>query len=199
MRRNTAKRFIREVKKVESGTLRMVRMGSVRIVILLFASALVGCATQSAVQIQQTFEPAEHHKIHIEQCVDRTDYRGKHDLTQEATSALVHKIKDSGLFEIAPESNFVLTCDIERFAEGSAAKRWIMPGWGATQAEVVVMVWDKREGKVLASFRTEAAVKSGGLYTIGADQYIFGAAFDDILKQLETWVQGKGSENPAEK
>jgi len=177
---------------------RIVRIGSVMIVISLVASTLMGCATVSTVQVRQPFEQAKHHKVHVERCVDRTDYRGKHDLVEEATNTLMGKMKDSGLFEIEAESNLVLTCDIERFAEGSAAKRWLMPGWGATQAEVVVMVWDKQEGKVLASFRSEATVKSGGLYTIGADQYIFGAAFDDILEQLKTWVQGEVSENPAQ-
>ena len=178
---------------------RFMLIGSVMIVVSLVASALMGCATKSTVQVQHKFEQVRHNKIRIERCVNRTDYRGKHDLDEEATNALMVKMKGSGLFEIDPESNFFLTCDIERFAEGSAAKRWLMPGWGATQAEVVVMVWDKKEGRVLASFRSEATVKAGGLYTIGADQYIFGVAFQDILEQLKTWVQGKTYKNPAQK
>ena len=167
-------------------------------IIPLVVFAAAGCETASTVQVQQSYEPAGHHKIRVERCVNRTDYTGKHDLGEEATSTLIHKIEESGLFEIEPESKFVLTCDIERFAEGDPGKRWLIPGWGATQAEVVIMVWDKQEGKVLASFRSKAAVKAGGLYTIGADEYIFGVVFDDILERMRTWVQGKEPGNPVE-
>jgi hypothetical protein len=198
MGRNRTKGFFMDLKSEKWGIPQLMSIDSVMILVLLVALAPMSCATQSTVQVRQPFEQARHHKIHVERCVDRTDYQGKHDLVEEATSILMGKMMASGLFEIEPGSNFVLTCDIERFAEGSAAKRWLMPGWGATQAEVVVMVWDKHEGKVLASFRSEASVKAGGLYTIGADHYIFGAAFDDILQQLKTWVEGKASENPAQ-
>ena len=181
-----------DLNEIKCGKPRMVPTWSFIGVILLVASIMIGCATESTMQIQQPFEPARLIKMHIEGCANRTDYSGKHDLEEEATCALIKRIKDSELFEIEPESNFVLTCDIQRFAEGSALKRWLMPGWGATQAEVVIMVWDKQEEKVLASFRSEATVKAGGFYTVGADQYIFGVAFDDIIQQLQTWLQGKG-------
>jgi hypothetical protein len=150
----------------------------------------LGCETVSTVQVQQPFEKPQQRQIRIERCINRTDYQGAHDLEAEATRTLTEKLQESGLFEIAADAPFVLTCDIERFAEGSAAKRWLLPGWGATQAEVVVMVWEKPGDKVLASFRSETAVKAGGLYTVGADQYILGAAFDDIIKQLRAWVHG---------
>jgi len=157
-----------------------------------------GCTTVSTVDIQQSFETTKQRKIRIEPCTNRTDYQGSRDLAGEATRTLTEKIQQSGLFEITPDAQLLLTCDVERFEEGSAAKRWLMPGWGATQAEVVVMVWEKPEDKILASFRSEAAVKSGGLYTIGADQYIFGAAFDDILKQMKSWTSGSPPEKSVE-
>lgn len=157
---------------------------------------LSGCATQSATVIQQPFEFDKPRTIYIMECVNRTDYKGSHDLATEATHALTDKVRDSGLFEIAPDSKLVLTCDIERFEEGSAVKRWFKDGWGATQAQVVVMVWQKPDDTVLATFRTEATVKSGGLYTVGADHYIFGAAFNDIIKQLKAWVQANEPRKP---
>jgi len=157
--------------------------------VVLF-TGLLGCETASTVQVQQPFEKPQQNLIRIERCINRTDYRGAHDLEAEATRTLTEKLQESGLFEIVTDAPFVLTCDIERFAEGSAAKRWLVPGWGATQAEVVVMVWEKPGDKVLASFRSETAVRAGGLYTVGADQYILSAVFDDIIKQLRAWVHG---------
>ena len=60
------------------------------------------------------------------------------------------------------------------------------------------MVWEKPGDKVMATFRSQAAVKGGGLYTIGADQYISDAAFDDVVKRLKAWISGAGSEKPTE-
>lgn len=122
--------------------------------------------------------------------MDRTGYKGDHNLTEEATRTLIRKVRESGLFEISQEAQNVLTCNIEQFVEGSALKRWISPGWGTTNAKVSVMVWDKPGGKVLAIFRSQSAVKSGGLFTVGADQYILRAAFEDIVKQLKERVFG---------
>lgn len=171
--------------------LKMVRWLSLYHIIAIVTglAVLSGCTTQSATIIQQPFESGKYRTVQITPCVNRTDYQGTHELATEATRTFTNKVRESGLFEIVPDAKFVLTCDIERFEEGSAVKRWLMEG-GATQAQVVVMVWEKPADKELATFRTEAAVKTGGLYTIGADHYIFGAAFTDIIKQLKAWVKG---------
>ncbi len=159
---------------------------------LLMVTVLVGCVTQSVTQTEQPFVATKHQAVHIESCEDRTGFAGERDLKGEATRTLTEKVEAAKLFAITPDASLVLTCDIERFAEGSALKRWVMPGWGATQAAVSVMVWEKPEDKVLATFRSSSSVSAGGLYTVGADQYIFSAAFEDIVKQLEAWVRGPG-------
>ncbi len=87
---------------------------------------LSGCATQSATMIQQPFESDKYRTVQITPCVDRTDYRGNHDLATESTRTFTNKVRESGLFEIVPDAKFVLTCDIERFKEGSAVKWWVM-------------------------------------------------------------------------
>ncbi len=156
----------------------------------LTAGVLAGCVTQSVTQTQEPFVAGKHKAVRIVPCEDRTGSQGGRDLQGEATQTLTEKVEAMKLFEIAPDASLVLTCDIERFVEGSALKRWVLPGWGATQAAVSVMVWEKPEEKVLATFRSQSSVSVGGLYTIGADQYIFSAAFDDIVKQLEAWVGG---------
>ena len=158
----------------------------------LVGTALGGCATQSATQIQEPFLPIKHRAVRIETCQDRTDFEGTRPLAEEATQTLTEKVRASKLFEVTPDAPLVLTCDIERFAEGSALKRWISPGWGPTLATVAVIVWETPGSKVLATLRSQSSVQSGGLYTIGADQYILSVAFNDIVKQLETWATGEG-------
>ncbi len=154
---------------------------------------LGGCATQSARQIEYRFDPAKHRAVSIQPCVDRTDYKGDHNLSAEGTQIFTDKVKKTGIFEIQPDALFMLTCDIEQFMEGSALKRWVLPGWGQTQATVSVMAIEKPEEKVVASLRSQSVVGSGGLYTIGADSYILSAAFEDIVNQLKTWATDSGN------
>lgn len=172
------------------GTRRWHARRSLALAALLAGAGLQACATQSATQIQQPFPPTKHRTVRIEPCQDRTGFSGKRDLAGEATGTFTRKLKAAQLFEIRDDAPLVLTCDIERFAEGSALKRWVWPGWGATQAQVAVIVWEKPGDKILATLRSLATVKTGGLYTIGADRYIFSVAFDDVIKQLEDWATG---------
>ena len=152
---------------------------------VLFAA----CATQSVVQVQHPFPSTKHRSIWIEQCIDRSEYKGERNLAEEATQTLREKVLDTKLFELDAGAMLRLTCDLEGFAEGSAFQRWLLPGWGATEARIAVMVWEKPGDKVLATFRSHASVKEGGLYTIGADQYIISVGMKDIAGQLETWAK----------
>ena len=122
--------------------------------------------------------------MQIEPCTDRTGIGGTRDIAAEATKSLREKITASGLFAIPQDAQLLLTCDVERFAEGSALKRWIMPGWGATKAKLTVMVWDQTDNTVLGKLSSVSSVESGGLYTIGADHYILGVAVSDIVDKL---------------
>ena len=167
--------------------------------VLLGGLVLLGCATQSATHVQQPFEAVKHRAIRIEPCADRTGFMGERDLAGEATRVLTKKIQATQLFEITPDAHLVLTCDIERFAEGSALKRWVMPGWGSTLVSVAVMVWEKPGDNILSTFRSQSSVKEGGLYTVGADQYILSVAFNDIVDQLRSWAtKGKHQEGSRE-
>ena len=148
-------------------------------VFVLIGLMLMSCTTERTVQIQAPFEPIHPPRVSIESCVDRSGFKGSRDIGAEATNIFTRKLADADLFEITPNAPLCLTCDIEQFKVGSALKRWVMPGWGATQARVAVMVWEKTEEKVLATFRSVSSVKSGGLYTLGAEHYILGVAFDD--------------------
>lgn len=162
--------------------------------LVLFVAVLAGgCATQSTSLVQKPFDSIGHRSIRIMPCVDRSGTAGDRDLGAELRSCLSAKIREKGPFQIREDAPLVLTCDIESFAEGSALKRWVMPGWGTTQATVSVMLLEKPEDTVIATFRSHSEVGMGGLYTIGADQYILDVACADIVKQLRKWADTSGS------
>ena len=153
-----------------------------------------GCATQSLPQFQAAFVPAKHRNVRVERCQDRSGFKGERDLAAEATEALTEKLKATNVFEISPKASLVLSCDIESFAEGNAFQRWILPGWGATEARVAVIVFERPGEKVLATLRSHSAVGSGGLFSVGADQYILSVALDDIVNQMEAWAKGASTQ-----
>ncbi len=155
--------------------------------------SLLSCATQSADQYLKPLDMGKYKTIRIEPCTDRTGLSGTRDIAAEATESLKEKIAGSGLFGVNPNSGLMVTCDVERFAEGSALKRWFWPGWGATKSKITVMVWERPSQTVLAVLSSVAKVESGGLYTIGADQYIIGVAVSDIVEKLTKWAQGKSN------
>jgi len=127
--------------------------------------------------------------LQVQTCVDRTGNNAR-DLGQEATAALTAKLKDSTEFEIKPDGRYVLSCDVADFAEGNAFKRWLLPGWGATSGQVAVMVVDSSTGETVALIRGVATVRSGGLYSVGADKIILSSALDDVVKQLRALAAG---------
>ena len=156
--------------------------------------ALVGCAAELAVKesisdlrpLPATGGPLQ---IKVQPCTDRTETVGR-DLGREATDALVGKLKAAREFEVTNNGRYVVSCDVSTFVEGSAFKRWLMPGWGATTGQVAVMVMDSKTGETIAIVRGHATVAGGGLYSAGADQIILASALDDAVKQLRQLAVG---------
>jgi hypothetical protein len=161
-------------------------------------SMLAGCETYSAPNIREvseTTEPAGTRLVRIERCQDRTGKQRARNLAKEATKTLTEKLGASDLFDVADGAPFLVSCDIERFVEGSAAQRWLLPGWGQTLAQVKVGVWRLPDHSIVATFVSKAQVRAGGLYTIGADQYIVDVAMNDIVRQMEDWASRKEVRN----
>lgn len=146
-----------------------------------------GCVTQSAPLLPERSAAPADRVVQVQPCQDRSAFTGR-NLEAETTQALIEKVRASGLFEIREGASISLICDIERFEEGSALKRWVWPTWGATIAQVAVSVWQQPGDRVLATFRGQASVRAGGLYTVGADQYILGVAVDAVVAQMKAWV-----------
>lgn len=156
--------------------------------------ALGGCASQLATKeslpdwrpLPRVGGPMQ---IQVRRCIDRTGYATR-DLSKEATDALVDKLSATTEVEVRPDGRYVVTCDISSFVEGSAFKRWLVPGWGATTGQVAVMVTDSQSGETLAIIRGRATVAAGGLYSVGADQIILASALDDIVRQFRQFAAG---------
>ncbi len=168
---------------------------SVRPPVLAVLLALLGagCAamanTAASTEASTPPRPGEAVVLRLHPCTDRTGTQGR-DLGAEATKALQTRLAAAGL-RTDESGPYEIACDVTGFSEGSALKRWLVPGWGATAGQVAVMVTDRRTGQIAIIIRSNASIAAGGLYTIGADTYILDAAVNDVVKQLQDWANGK--------
>ena len=156
--------------------------------------AFTGCAAELAVKesvsdVRGLSVPGTRLSMQVSPCINRTDYSAR-DIGTEATAALVDKLRAVSEFDVGSTGRYVLACDISTFVEGSAFKRWLMPGWGATTGQVAVMVTDSTTGETDAIVRGHATVAAGGLYSVDADRIILSSALDDVVRQLRQLAAG---------
>jgi len=165
---------------------------------LLLASATVALLAGCAAQVGAVADlPAQAPRalpvdVRLEPCIDRTETPGR-SLALDATRAFDEKIRATKEFVVRDGARFKLACDVSGFVEGSAVKRWILPGWGATVGQVSAMLTDATTGEILIIARGNATVAGGGLYSIGADTYIVASAVDEVVRQLRAWATGESS------
>jgi outer membrane murein-binding lipoprotein Lpp len=161
---------------------------------LLAVLAIAGCAADLAVKqsvsdVRGLSAAGARLSLQVLPCINRTEYAAR-DIGKEATRALLDKLGAVNEFDVAVKGRYVLACDISTFVEGSAFKRWLMPGWGATTGQVAVMVTDSTTGETVAIVRGHATVAAGGLYSVDADRIILSSALDDVVQQLRQLAAG---------
>lgn len=149
-----------------------------------------GCATQSQMQVVAP-TPAQASTavvvLRLEPCTDRTGTPGR-DLASEATKLLTERLQGSANFALRDDAPLVLSCEVTQFAEGSAFKRWLMPGWGSTVGQIALMLSDAKDQSTVLIIQGNATVSAGGFYTVGAEGYILKSAVDDVIKKLRAWA-----------
>lgn len=150
---------------------------------------LGGCATQSQVQVTAPPASGQVVQLRLEPCVDRTGTTDR-DLAVEATRLLSDRLRATPGIEVRDDAPLVLNCEVTQYRAGSAVKRWVMPGWGATVGQLALMVSSTKDQSVVAIIQGNAVVAAGGLYTIGAEDYILASAADDVITKLRDWAAG---------
>jgi uncharacterized lipoprotein YajG len=90
------------------------------------------------------------------------------------------------------ESDFLLNVNITDYRPGSAFERWVVPGWGSTVLTVRGDLLELDSRKVAAQIEDQRSVAAGGLYTIGAEHYIFNNVARDLAKDLRIRISKGG-------
>jgi len=157
---------------------------------LLLALWLSGCAATShvATEIGNRPELSFPIQISVQPCIDRTKTQVT-DLGAQATEAFQKELNATNEFSVVSNSRYLLYCEVTNFMPGNAVKRWIQPGWGTTVGQMAAMLQDSKTGEILIIFEGNATVGSGGLFTVGAWNYIVPTAVKDIVIQLQSWAK----------
>lgn len=80
-------------------------------------------------------------------------------------------------------SDKIVEMEILDYKSGNAAGRWVAQSLeGSTYAKVKVIV--KEGDKVVEQFITRPVISSGGLYSVGGDEYIFEEVTEDVYLHL---------------
>ncbi len=118
----------------------------------------------------------------------------KKDVEAALKAALVRALESEQLAAGAAfgPKDLMLNARISEYRPGNAFKRWVMPGWGATVLGIKVDLTTPGAAANVAEMDHKLTVAAGGLYTVGAEDYIFDSAAKDIAHDLRVRIQKGG-------
>ena len=158
---------------------------------LMLVFAMSGCGTTTRqATFEQDFTPTAAAKITVGEISDAAP-RGKRgdqedfDTEAELRVQLESKLLERGLLSTddAEGKPYILNARIIDYEPGSAGKRWLVPGYGATELSVECTV---HEGdRVIGTVYARRTVEAGGLYTVGAWRTVFETVADEIVSELQ--------------
>ena len=152
------------------------------ILILLSFLVLYGCSTNVAVKDDLRFAdkiPFAAGKV-INQC--GVNPEGAKDAATIMAEAIAKELATSDLPQ--GTNGYSIDTTIEEYEPGDAFKRWLMPGWGATNLVVQVSIKDL-SGSVVGEMKISRNIAAGGGYTIGAWEYVFTDVAKAIIEELK--------------
>lgn len=106
------------------------------------------------------------------------------NLTQLLKDALAKELEEMKMLATTDSNGLVIDATIVEYQEGSAFKRWLLPGWGATVVTTKCNINDSK-GSLLGTVDAHRTVSAGGGYTIGAWKTIFRDVAKDIVTELK--------------
>ena len=153
----------------------------------------VGCANvQHQASFNKNYLPKEDVCIKVAKAVNDTGYTFDIDIEQMLANTLEEQLMEEDLLCLRKEeSNLFMETRIIDYKKGSAFKRWMMPGWGATELSIRCELKDDKNNLV-GSAMSSREIVAGGLYTIGAWETIFKDVANDVAEDLKDQIQAQG-------
>ena len=137
-----------------------------------------GVAFMPVFKLSPTFDKSAKVTVRVTSSIS-TEVQGEKDTKTSLENAIKDRFKSS----LTSSSSKTVDIEILEYKTGNAATRWIMESMkGSTLVKVKVII--KEGGQVVETFITRPVVSSGGLLSVGADEYIFDEVAEDIYLHL---------------
>lgn len=105
------------------------------------------------------------------------------DSNDSVNKKLLNAMKEKLGANFNLNSNTSVDIEVQEYKTGNAASRWVVESLeGSTFVKVKVAI--KHSGEVVETFITRPVVSSGGITTVGGDEYIFDEVAEDIYLHL---------------
>lgn len=162
---------------------------------LLFI-VVVGCGSivksKPITRITEGVLFTKYQAFEVEPVTNETGKTFNFDVTDNLTRHIKSALEDLG-YTVTNRPDLlqnvlVIKSSLIAFEPGSAFKRWlgapIVPA-GKTQATIKTSLIDKQNGDVIGDIVSAEAVSGGGLYTIGADKWIFEVIAKGVVNEID--------------
>lgn len=152
-----------------------------------------GCANvQHQASFDKNYLPKEDVRVKVDNVINDTGFTFDIDIEKMLSNSLEEQLNEANLLclgELQP--NLFLESRITGYKKGSAFKRWMMPGWGATELSIQCNLKDDQNNPV-GSAMASREIFAGGLYTVGAWETIFKAVAKDVAEDLKNQIVARG-------
>ena len=89
-----------------------------------------------------------------------------------------------------PSEVLIVESDLMVYVLGSAFKRWLAPGAGKTQCTIKSRLLDKLTNQLVAETVAAKEIGAGGLYSVGAEEWILEEAASEIASETSKLMSG---------
>lgn len=117
------------------------------------------------------------------------------EFLDQITTTMTETLEKSGIKVLparTPQSRNAIGLDviITKFNPGSAGARWLAPGMGATVCIIRATLTDLDTARVLGEIVAWRHLAAGGLFSVGADQYVPRQTAESVANKLIAEIGG---------
>ena len=171
------------------------RIKSLPYLIICISLVLSGCAASTTgTGPGKTLELEQNYKYKIEQIDIPGAKEYEVDVKEIFRSVLEKALREKDLlWDGSPGKKYYgISMRIIDYEMGNAFKRWLLPTYGSTILSVHTDIIDLEKNKIVTYMEHKQTLAGGGLYSVGAWEYVFNYVAKDIAIDIERKFSGGG-------
>ena len=163
------------------------------LVIAILLIGFCGCTNvRHQAKFNENYTLKENVSIKVEKVVNDTGFTFDIDIGDMLADALEDQLLEEDLLWFGGDEPVLkMETRIIEYEKGNAFKRWMLPGWGATELSIRCQLKDDQD-KMVGSVFASREVVAGGAYTIGAWQTVFKDVAGDVAEDLREQIEAQG-------